>query len=55
MGDGIMGAPSDQNPMDEASQQTEGIEKQAEAEIRNKLVTDAYGTKIPLRRNVGKE
>jgi hypothetical protein len=55
MGDGMMGAPSDQNPMDEASQQTEGIEKQAEAEIRNKLVTDAYGTKIPLRRNVGKE
>ena len=55
MGDGMMGAPSDENPMNEASQQTEGIEKQAEAEIRNKLVTDAYGTKIPLRRNVGKE
>jgi hypothetical protein len=55
MGDGMMGAPSPENPMNDASQQTEGIEKQAEAEIRNKLVTDAYGTKIPLRRNVGKE
>ena len=55
MGDGMMGAPSDENPMNDASQQTEGIEKQAEAEIRNKLVTDAYGTKLPQRRNVGKE
>ena len=55
MGDGMMGAPSPENPMNDASQQTEGIEKQAEAEIRNKLVTDAYGTKLPQRRNVGKE
>jgi hypothetical protein len=55
MGDGMMGAPSEENPMNDASQQTEGIEKQAEAEIRNKLVTDAYGTKIPQRRNVDKE
>jgi len=55
MGDGMMGAPSDENPMNDASQQTEGIEKQAEAEIRNKLVTDAYGTKLPQRRTVDKE
>ena len=55
MGDGVMGAPDPANPENLASQETMGIEVQAEAELRNKLVTDAYGTKIPQRRTVDKE
>jgi hypothetical protein len=31
------------------------MEVEAEAQIRNKLVTDAYGTKIPQRRTVDKD
>lgn len=55
MGDGVMGPEDPNNPENPASQQTEGIETQGEAEIRNKLVTDAYGTKIPQRRTIDKE
>jgi hypothetical protein len=55
MGDGMMGPQDPANPENAASQETKGIEVQAEAEIRNKLVTDAYGTKIPQRRTVDKE
>ena len=55
MGDGIQGPQDDQNPLNSASQETESIEIQAEAEIRNKLVTDAYGTKIPQRRTVDRD
>jgi hypothetical protein len=54
MGDGLEGAPSEENVQDPAQQQMEGLEKMAEAEIRNKLVTDAYGTKIPQRRSIDK-
>ena len=55
MGDGVMGAPDPANPENLASQESLGIEAQAEAELRNKLVTEAYGTKIPQRRTVDKE
>jgi hypothetical protein len=55
MGDGMQGPQDDQNPLNSASQETESIEIQAEAEIRNKLVTDAYGTKIPQRRTVDRD
>ena len=54
MGDGVEGAPSEENLKDPAQEQMEGMEKMAEAEIRNKLVTDAYGTKIPQRRSIDK-
>jgi hypothetical protein len=55
MGDGVMGPQDPANPENLASQESIGIEAQAEAELRNKLVTEAYGTKIPQRRTVDKE
>jgi hypothetical protein len=55
LGDGISGPETKENVEDPANQQMAGMEKMAEAEIRNKLVTDAYGTKIPQRRAVDKE
>jgi len=55
MGDGVDGAPTPENLNDPETQAMEGIEQSAEAEIRNKLVTDAYGTKIPQRRAVDKD
>jgi hypothetical protein len=55
MGDGIMGPEDPANPENLASQETKGMEVEAEAQIRNKLVTDAYGTKIPQRRTVDKD
>jgi hypothetical protein len=51
----MLGPQDPANPQNAASQETKGIEVQAEAELRNKLVTDAYGTKIPQRRTVDKE
>ena len=50
LGDGIQG-----NPNDPASQNGQGVENGAEQEIRNKLVTEAYGTKLPQRRTVDKD
>ena len=55
LGDGMSGPETPENAQDPANQQMVGAEKMAEAEIRNKLVTDAYGTKIPQRRAVDKE
>jgi hypothetical protein len=55
MGDGMLGPQDPANPQNAGSQETKGIEVQAEAELRNKLVTDAYGTKLPQRRTVDKE
>jgi hypothetical protein len=55
MGDGIEGAPTPENVNDPETQAMEGMEQQAEAELRNKLVTDAYGTKLPQRRSVDKD
>jgi hypothetical protein len=54
IGDGILGPPTDEavkNP----NSNSQGMEMQGEAEIRNKLVTDAYGTKLPQRRTVSKD
>ena len=55
LGDGMLGPEDPANRNNQGSQETKGIEVQAEADIRNKLVTDAYGTKIPQRRAVDKE
>ena len=55
LGDGILGPQDPQNANDPMNVQTEGIEKQGEAAIREQLVTDAYGTKTPQRRNVDRE
>jgi hypothetical protein len=55
LGDGMMGPETPQNAADPANQQAHGMEQGAEAEIRNKLVTDAYGTKLPQRRTVDKD
>jgi hypothetical protein len=54
MGDGIEGPQTDENVKDPAQEQMAGIEKSQEAAIREKLVTEAYGTKIPQRRTVDK-
>lgn len=55
LGDGISGPETPENANTPANQQSRGIEQNAEAEIRNKLVTDAYGTKMPQRRTVDKD
>jgi len=55
MGDGMQGPQDPNNPENAASQETKGAEVQAEADIRNKLVTDAYGTKIPQRRSIDRD
>jgi hypothetical protein len=55
LGDGIDGAPTPDNVQDPETQAMEGIQQDAEAQVRNKLVTDAYGTKIPQRRTVDKD
>jgi hypothetical protein len=55
MGDGMQGPQDDQNPLNQESQETKSIAVQAEEEIRNKLVTEAYGTKIPQRRTVDRD
>lgn len=54
MGDGIEGPQTDENVKDPSQEQMIGIEKSQEAAIREKLVTEAYGTKIPQRRTVDK-
>jgi hypothetical protein len=54
LGDGILGPPSAEAAQNPATN-GEPMEVQGEAEIRNKLVTDAYGTKLPQRRTVDKD
>ena len=54
MGDGILG-PSTPESQQDPNTNTNGVEMQGEAEIRNKLVTDAYGTKLPSRRGVDRD
>jgi hypothetical protein len=54
MGDGIEGPPSEDAINDPMQQQMMGVEKSQEAAIRERLVTEAYGTKIPQRRTVDK-
>jgi hypothetical protein len=55
LGDGMSGPETPENEATPENQELMGVEKSAESEIRNKLVTDAYGTKIPQRRTVDKE
>jgi Phage portal protein, SPP1 Gp6-like len=55
MGDGVEGAPNKENLEDPEKQAMAEMENGAEAQVRNKLVTDAYGTKIPQRRTVDKD
>jgi hypothetical protein len=54
LGDGMSGPETPDNAATPENQELMGVEKSAESEIRNKLVTDAYGTKIPQRRTVDK-
>jgi len=55
MGDGVEGAPNKDNLEDPNKQAMAEVENEAEAQVRNKLVTDAYGTKIPQRRTIDKD
>jgi len=55
MGDGILGPQDPQAMQDPATQQVMGFEQQGEAAIREQLVTEAYGTKTPQRRNVDRD
>jgi hypothetical protein len=52
LGDGQLGAPGTDAQGDAA---VSAEQLQAEQEIRNTLVTEAYGTNIPQRRTVDKE
>ncbi|NBR25451.1 MAG: hypothetical protein EBU08_17085, partial [Micrococcales bacterium] len=54
LGDDLAGPQTPENIKDPANQQMMGMEKGIESELRNKLVTEAYGTKIPQRRAVDK-
>jgi len=54
MGDGVEGPQTNDNVNSPATQQSMSMEQQAEAAIREKLVTEAYGTKMPQRRTVDK-
>ena len=55
LGDGMEGPQTPENAANPATQQAQAENMMAEADIRNKLVTEAYGTKIPQRRTVDKE
>ena len=55
MGDGIQGPETKENIDSPENQEMAAMENDAEAQVRNKLVTDAYGTKIPQRRTADKE
>lgn len=54
MGDGVMGAPTPENMGNPLSEELQMMAEQSEAAIRETLVTEAYGTKIPPRRNITK-
>jgi hypothetical protein len=54
MGDGVMGAPTPENMGNPLSAEIQAMTEQSEAAIRETLVTEAYGTKIPPRRNITK-
>jgi len=54
MGDGILG-PATQVSAKDPNLNAGPIEEQGEAALREKLVTDAYGTKLPQRRTVDKD
>ena len=59
-GGGAPGAPGGQTPMGAAMEKplldgADAMAQQGENALRNALVTEAYGTKIPQRRNVSKD
>lgn len=54
MGDGVLGPPGEDANKD-PNLNANTAELQGEQEIRNKLVTDAYGTKLPSRRAVDRD
>ena len=54
LGDGILGPTDPQNPSPEAQEEL-GNELSGEQAIRQNLLEDAYGTKIPSRRTVDKD
>jgi hypothetical protein len=54
MGDGIMGAPTPENIGNPVNEELAMMAEQSEAAIREALVTEAYGTKLPSRRDVAK-
>jgi hypothetical protein len=53
MGDGILG-PQTPDSVKNPATNTNSVEMQGEAAIRENLLTQAYGTKIPQRRVVDK-
>jgi hypothetical protein len=55
MGDKVEGAPTPENLQDPAVQEAAMIEAETESALREKLVTEAYGTKIPQRRAVDRD
>ena len=55
MGDGIQGPETPENIDSPENQAAAGFEDQSESSIREALVTQAYGTKIPQRRTVDKD
>jgi hypothetical protein len=55
MGDQIEGAPTPENMANPDNQAGAMNANLQEAELRNRLVTEAYGTKLPQRRAVDRE
>jgi hypothetical protein len=55
LGDGITGPQTPENAQSPLNEELMGMEQMGEAAIRNTLVTEAYGTKIPQRRAVDKD
>jgi hypothetical protein len=54
LGDGVLGPPGEEANSD-PNLNANTVELQGEQAIRNKLVTDAYGTKLPSRRAVDRD
>jgi hypothetical protein len=55
MGDQVDGAPTPENIENPANQEGAMAANMQESELRTRLVTEAYGTKIPQRRAVDRE
>lgn len=55
MGDQVDGAPTPENIENPANQEGAMAANMQESELRNRLVTEAYGTKIPQRRAVDRD
>jgi len=54
MGDGVLG-PQTPESVKDPNLNLQGVEQQGEAAVREKLVTDAYGTKLASRRAVDRD